>query len=321
VYGEGDDLVTPIFAVEPEDARAIVLEAFPKRVNHARNPCFASPISTTNPESWVVSSGQVSPATANDLQRIPFGITSGLRVNAGTQMWYGSLTRKKTSIWVSPKEPSGADSSTAATQHNWWKIALVMNDHDNIRAGFIVRDRSGGTHYVTTTDPAEPLPWDIDEDSVAASFQAHVHASGDAPSPVLSNSGWYVLYGVLDLGMDAEWAVPFIQSSSTSALPTVVTGVTVERVAELDFLTGPAILPQNQRWKTADLLRQDHIVVFDGNSKSRGSDDYIWLGDPASSVSGYYPQRVSRAGAMKDLMYGQTPVGRTISLRYVYETP
>lgn len=341
-YGEGLKIVIPD-PVVPEDARAVIVEMFPDRVNWVGNPGFRHAINDGD-DSWVTT-GTATRVTTSTAQ----WSTHALQMGPAATATFGSLSSLLYAIPVA--QPQGDDKPFAQYEQNLWKMAFLCHKQftvgapENstspqsdtppvgIEAGFRVLREDGTTDEVITTRSPLPLPW--------LSISGGYGAVTD-PAPV-SATGWYCVYEVLDLGRDAVWALPFVRNTSSTAT-TLVTSVIAERWDQVALLRGPGVTvdvgqPQNQGdwpdseapvlepwdydWSLTDLLSVDPLVYFDGDSSFSSQQDFVYLepDNPQQAASGYYPQRVARTQALRTLMRSWLPISRTVSVRYQIDRP
>lgn len=356
VYNSGT-LVYPPENIEPEDARSVIADLFPTRVNWVPQPGFQSALdpvgvgwksldfglydySQTYNASQVynmLSTTATTPAVRSAVTDAPY-VNYAAKIAASSALRYADLTDLSYAIPVAP--PEGDDKPFVQYQKNLWKFSFFCRKDvaegttpaptkpTNVHGGFLVLRTDGTYSFVITSVTAKPLPWD----------RVDVEDATTATDPV-SATGWFCVYEVLDLGPDAVWAIPVLINSGTSAA--YFTAVIAERWDDITLLNGNIFVDVGQDsseggdgrprpisvweydWTRADLLALDPLVYFDGDSSLSTQDDFVWLSpnDLSHSVSGYYPQRRQRTDGLRSMMSAWLPVSRTPSIRYVLDTP
>lgn len=357
LYNEGT-LVYPPENIEPEDARSIVADLFPTRVNWVANPGFQSQIDVSGEVGWKTtvfdqydldaaynvshkydqfSETTLLTATRHTISDVPY-VNYAAKINPGTALQYADLADVSYAIPVAP--PEGDDKPFVQYQKNLWKFSFFCRQDvaeetspppdkpTDIYGGFIILRTDGTLDSVLTSTVAKPLPWE----------RVAVETSTVAVDPV-SSSGWFSVYEVLDLGPDALWAIPIITNFHKTD-KTYVTGIIAERWDDITLLSGnlyvdvgqeqgygearvTPLQPWEYDWTRADLLTLDPLIYFDGDSSLSTQDDFVWISpsDMSHSVSGYYPQRRQRTDGLRSMMGAWLPVSRSASIRYVLDTP
>lgn len=356
LYGEGLVSYYPP-ALDPEDARAVIADLYPSRVNWVGNPGFAADTDDDPATSWTtvtlsryddgalqydadmiydLADGTATDTVKATVTTAPY-VTKAMEILPGTALRFSDFTDLQYAIPV--MAPAGEDKPYEQYQQNLWKFAFLCRQDvaeetpDTVAptgaiGGMLVRRTDGSTDLVpTTVDPA-PLPWDYLEDREAVEIVAPY-----------SVTGWYCVYEVLDLGPDAVWALPVLINGNED--DTIwFTAVIAERWDDVTLLQGPSLFmdvgdvglggdarldplnPWDYDWRRADLLALDPLVYFDGDSSLSTQTDFVWLpvGD-GHYVSGYYPQRIQRVEGLRNLLREWLPVSRTASVRYALDTP
>lgn len=351
VYGIKTDERPSPFPIVPEDARSIICEVNPTRVNHILDPNFKAPLNRGE-KAWHTK-GKVVKVSQTES---PYS-SSGLLMWPGALAEYGGFGNYDNAIYVgnmSPVGQGGQDISSKDSAVNLWKIAFATNVRTRVFAGLKVMHSNGqfSTHLGQTVPVARP--WEsthmpppdelqvtiaIDPDlAVALGTQQSTVPEQYKPTRIAgaenitpeSTSGWYIYYDVIDVGANALWALPFVGTMSNKAagsigLPAMVSSVIVERWDEDWLLTGdmipePLQVSPSPGENSITYLKSDPLIFFDGDSEGPSS-DFVWMGQPHKSATGYYPQRETRVEGLRKLMNSWLPLGRSLSIRYVYERP
>ena len=358
-YGEGLLAYFPP-ELNPEDARAIITDIHPTRVNWVGNPGFADATDGDAASTWTTvtvsryDDGAVeydeslvydlADGTATDTDKeavteAPY-VSYAMKILPGTGLRFSDLSDLQYAIPVLP--PPGEDKPYEQRQQNLWKFSYLCRQDvaeetspaplapSGALGGMLVRRTDGSTDLVLTTVAPQPLPWDytVDRDAV------------EVVDP-LSVTGWFCVYEVLDLGPNAEWALPILINDNTEGDTIWFTAVTAERWDDITLIQGPylfmdigqdqargesretALQPWDYDWTLADLLSFDPLIYFDGDSSASTQQDFVWIpiGTDGHQVSGYYPQRTQRVEGLRNLMREWLPVSRTASVRYALDTP
>ena len=240
VYGEASDLRPTQLEIVPEDARAIICEVNPIRVNHITNPQFVKPINIGT-RGW---------RTSGHVQRVnglngPYGST-GLLMFKHSLAEHGSFGDYRNAIYVgntSPDGTGGQDASAKEADNNWWRISFMTNVRSGVYGGYKVLRSDGTITYHTRGVFPMSRPWDevlYDREDSLHGLDISISLSPDPSSgPVVpggvvshspsishgfedqnatpdintspySRSGWYCYYSTLNLGANALWALPFV---------------------------------------------------------------------------------------------------------------
>lgn len=354
LYGEGLLYYYPP-ELFPEDARSVVAELYPTRVNWVGNPGFSEVIDGDPVTTWntinvgrydngfyeydtaelIYDSNEIYPLDNTEVvadSDVPW-VNYAAKVRPGTGLRFSDLSDLQYAIPVMVRE--GEDKPFVQYQKNLWKFtALVRREEypdnqyppEGVLGGVLVLRTDGSRDLVLSTTTPKPFPWDRFE-----LFELEV-------TDPLSSTGWYCIYEVLDLGPDAVWAIPVIFNDSVDKT-TFITGISVERWDEVTLLQGTGLNfdgGQDQNvgegrsdvipywdwdWTQPDLIAMDPLVYFDGDSSNSTRHDFVWLSIGDHQVSGYYPQRRERVDGLRNLLREWLPVGRTANVKYAIETP
>lgn len=357
VYNSGTLVYLPS-ELQPEDARSVIADLYPTRVNWVANPGFQTAIDVSGQVGWksldfgrydhtlqynasqvydLFSKTATTAAVRSAVNDPPY-TNYAVKIAASSALRYADLTDLSYAIPVAP--PEGDDKPFEQYQKNLWKFSFLCRKDvaeetsppptrpTDLHGGFLVLRTDGSYDFVITSVEPQPLPWD----------RSPVEDATVTTEPE-SATGWFCTYEVLDLGPDALWAIPVLINAGTAAA--YFTAVIAERWDDVTLLSGNLFIDVGQEsgevgdgrprtlpvwrydWNRADLLALDPLVYFDGDSSLSTQDDFVWLSpsDLSHSVSGYYPQRRQRVNGLRSMMDAWLPVSRTASIRYALDTP